>query len=75
MIIASEKEEHPAISRIFGEKHEKRSLSNKEKLAYSRHCLELCEKKGWKHTAAAWNETVEALEEAVFADMVHFGGA
>lgn len=75
MIIPSKAEEHPAITRVFGGKHEKKALPNKEKLAYSRRCLALCEENGWRRTAQAWNETIEALEEAVFADMVHFGGA
>lgn len=72
MIVSKDIYSHPAITRVFGS-GEDDPRTNKAKLKYSQKCYKLCEKNGWKFTASAWKETVEALEEAVFSDTVAFG--
>lgn len=72
MIVNKDIYSHPAIIRVFGSESET-FKTNKAKLKYSRKCLDLCVENKWVLTASAWQETIEALEEAVFSDMVAFG--
>ena len=72
MIVSKDIYSHPAITRIFGSGDDD-FRTNKAKLQYSRKCYKMCEENGWKFTASAWKETIEALEEAVFSDTVAFG--
>ena len=72
MIVSKDIYSHPAITRIF-ESGDDDFRTNKAKLKYSRKCYDMCVENGWKFTASAWKETLEALEEAVFSDTVAFG--
>lgn len=72
MIVSKDIYSHPAITRIF-ESGDDDFRTNKAKLKYSRKCYDMCVENGWKFTASAWKETIEALEEAVFSDTVAFG--
>ena len=74
MIVPKDIYSHEAIARIF----EGRDLAfptNKAKLIYSRKCLALCVEQGWVQSSKAWSETVEALEQAVLADLIAFDSA
>ena len=72
MIVSKDIYSNPAITRIF-ESGDDDFRTNKAKLKYSRKCYDMCVENGWKFTASAWKETIEALEEAVFSDTVAFG--
>ena len=72
MIIPKDIYSHPAITRIFASGDDD-FRTNKAKLQYSRKCYDMCVERELTHTAAAWKETIEALEEAVFSDSVAFG--
>lgn len=71
MIIPREEFSHPAIVRVF-EGQEEKYPTTKAKLAHSRKCLALCVERGWKYSIDLWKETVAALEDAEFAEMVPF---
>jgi hypothetical protein len=71
MIIPKEEFSHPAIVRVF-EGQEEKYPTTKAKLDHSRKCLALCVENGYTHSIEQWKETVAALEDAEFAEMVHF---
>lgn len=71
MIIPKKEFSHPAIVRVF-EGQEEKYPTIKAKLGHSRKCLALCVERDWKYSVDLWKETVAALEDAEFAEMVHF---
>ena len=71
MIIPKKEFSHPAITRVFEEQEEKYPTT-KAKLDHSRKCLALCVENGYTASIEQWKETVAALEDAEFAEMVHF---
>jgi hypothetical protein len=71
MIIPKEENFHPAITRVF-DGQEKEYPTTKAKLEHSRKCLALCVENGYTASIEQWKETVAALEDAEFAEMVHF---
>ena len=71
MIVPREENFHPAITRVF-DGQEKEYPTIKAKLDHSRTCLAACVEKGDTASIEAWKETVAALEDAEFAEMVNF---
>jgi len=71
MIIPKKEFSHPAIVRVFEEQEEKYPTI-KAKLEHSRKCLALCVENGYTASIEQWKETVAALENAEFAEIVHF---
>lgn len=71
MIVPKIEFSHPAIVRVFGEQEEKYPTT-KAKLEHSRKCLALCVESGYASSVELWKETVAALENAEFAELIHF---
>jgi len=71
MIVPKKEFSHPAIVRVFEDQEEKYPTI-KSKLEHSRKCLALCVENGYTASIEQWKETVAALEDAEFAEMVHF---
>jgi hypothetical protein len=71
MIVPKHVYSHSAITRVFAGQEEKYPTT-KAKLEHSRKCLAVCVQNNWRTSMVLWGETVVALENAIFAETVHF---